>query len=218
MKKNQPSSLVKRFANTILIIALGFTFLVFFSYLAQVALTRTPAPVSESMAAATTDKPAQPTATQPLQLSDIADYRSILLLEHSADMMVMYEEKVRAGEIDPGDQTQRQLYTLVFPMAIEAYNRASPYPGMESYWNNVIRAATAYDVVYPEIQQGKLVSTNDLFHMQSYRQFFLNYQAQLEAFLANKGITQEDFSNEKKDVDQAVANAYGSVSMPEMAP
>jgi len=122
---------------------------------------------------------AQPTATPfqvtvtPIQATAspaISDFRTILLLERAAELMVNYIEKVRAGEIDLSDASIRDSYINAFPVAIDAYNHATPTNGMEHGWKNVTMVAQAYTLVYPLLQQGKMVSDNDLINMKFSRQ------------------------------------------------
>jgi hypothetical protein len=218
MKERHPSNWLKRFFNLVGMGIVGFAFLAIFTYTSQVAFSHASSPksITPSPLAASPMLPAS--TLQPTALPKVTDYHAVLLLERAADLMVAYIEKVKAGEIVPGDTAARQPYTLVFPLAVEAYNQAEPSPGMESSWDKVVRVATAYSAVYPVLQQGKPLSTNDFFALQTYRQFLFNYQSQLEAILSTRGYDQGYFTSEHQAVDRLLAEAYGSTPMPDVSP
>jgi len=71
---------------------------------------------------------------------------------------------------------------------------------MSSAWKNVEIVAVAYSTVYPILQQGKPISSNDLFRIKSYRQFLKNYQGMVQVNLINSGKGQDFFDAEGEAV------------------
>lgn len=218
MKEMHPIPVVKKIVSLVLAIAIGFAFLGLFTYTSQVAFSHEPSPPQLLTAQPTIITATATHTAQPREISKVDDYRTILLLERAADLIVAYEERVRAGGVDPTDTSAMLQYTLLFPIAIEFYNKTAPTPGMESSWTYVIRVATAYAAVYPELQQGRQISTNDMFHLRTYRQLLINYQTRLEATLSNQGFSPSDLSSVQQEVDQIISDAYGSTPVPAVVP
>ncbi len=78
--------------------------------------------------------------------------------------------------------------------------------------------AQAYTLVYPVLQQGDMVSDNDLFKMKSSRQWLINYQATEEAVLTSRGIGTYFFTSEKQAVALLLQENYGSTPVPSSGP
>ena len=94
-----------------------------------------------------------PYTTTPAPTPTASDYRTVLLLERATDLIVTYIDKVQVGDFSLEDTSTRQLYMEAFPVAIDAYNKTLPPPGMSGAWNNVEIVASAYATVYPILQQ-----------------------------------------------------------------
>lgn len=179
--------------------------------------TTTPTFSSAIIKVASTSTQIPSTAT-PTAAPSVSDYRTILLLERSTDLIVTYIDKLEAGQIASDDASTRQLYLGAFPIAIDAYNKTIPSAMMVHAWNNVQIAASAYATVYPILQQGKLISANDIFRLKSYRQFLINYQTTEEAHLINSGNSPDYFAAEQQAVDQLLEENYGGTPVPPLEP
>ncbi len=210
--------IVRRISKYLLITLTGISLLALFSYLYDI-FSFTPTVPLSSAQQKTIAEP-QPTATsaQPTPTPQITDYRAILLLERATDLMVKYIDKIRAGEIDPSDTSIRLSYLQAFPVAIDAYNHATPTSGMEHGWKNVTMVAQAFTLVYPVIQQGDMVSDNDLFNMRSSQQWLINYLKTEEAVLSSRGVGTDFLTAEKQAVDQLLQENSGGTPVPSNRP
>jgi hypothetical protein len=195
----------------------GITSTAYSEALLKVTPTRTEIPSTALYQVAVSSSP---TAEEihPTVTPSVSDYRTILLLERSTDLIVAYIDKLEAGQIASDDTSTRQLYLGAFPIAIDAYNKTIPSAIMVHAWNNVQIAASAYATVYPILQQGRLISANDLFRLKSYRQFLVNYQTTEEAHLINNGNSQDYFTAEQQAVDQLLQKDYGGTPLPPLVP
>ncbi len=218
MPNKQIMVTMRRIFSYIFIVVVGLGFLAMVSYLYKIVSSKSASP--ELSDQQRTFANAQPTATplQPTATPVIRDYKTILLLERATDLMVNYIEKVRAGEIDPSDTSIRDSYINAFPVAIDAYNHSTPINGMEHGWKNVMMVAQAYTLVYPLLQQGKMVSDNDILNMKYSRQWLTNYQTTEESVLSSRGVGADYFTAEAQAVEVILQENYGNIPVPTAGP
>ncbi len=160
----------------------------------------------------------QSTQPKPTETPLVMSYRSILLLERSADLIIEYLGNVQSGSINGNDPAVRQPFTLAFPIAIKTYNQTTPPPGLGQMWMNVSSIAVEYNKVYSLIQQGKPVALADYYNLKAFRQILASSQASVEASLSNNGMGQDYFSAEKQSVAQLLQQEYGDIPVPTETP
>jgi hypothetical protein len=175
-----------------------------------------PSPEPTSTIAITSEM--QPAQTQPAESPLVMSYRSILLIERAADLMIEYLGEVQSGSIDGHDPAVRQPFTLAFPIAIQTYNKTTPPPGLGQMWMNVTSIAVEYNKVYELIQQGKPVALADYYNLKAFRQILASSQVSVEVSLGNNGLGQDYFSAEKLAVDQILQQEYGDIPVPTVSP
>jgi hypothetical protein len=170
---------------------------------------------SSTVEAVTEIQPTQPQATEtPLEMS----YRSILMLERAADLIITYLGDVQSGSIKADDPAVRLPFTLAFPIAIKTYNQTTPPAGMGQMWMNVTSIAEEFNKVYSLVQQGKPVAVSDYYNLKAFRQILANSQISVEAGLSASGLGQDYFSAEQQSVDQILQQEYGDIPVPVVSP
>ncbi len=173
-----------------------------------------PAPTS-NVAAPTIDRPTQP---QPTETPLVMSYRSILLLERAADLILEYLGDVQAGSINGNDSAASKPYTIAFLIAIKTYNQTIPPGELSTVWMNVSTIAVEYNKVYSLIQQGKPVALADYYNLKAFRQILGSEQGRVEASLTSAGMGQDFFSAENQSVDQLLQQEYGDTPVPTISP
>jgi hypothetical protein len=218
MSHEQLKITLKRTTNVLVSILLGLTFLALFSYISQFVSAKAPNPTATIQPQETISPTPTVSVIQPTVTPVVSDYRTILLLERAADLMVTYIDKVQAGEISIDDASARQPYTLAFSVAVDAYNHTTPSTGMEHGWKNVTMVATAYNQVYPILLQGKMISSNDLLNLKYSRQWLTNYQNTEESILTRSGKGSDYFAAERQAIEQLLQENYGDTPLPTPVP
>ncbi len=159
-----------------------------------------------------------PTQPEPTETPLVMSYRSILLLERAADLIIEYLGDVQAGSINGSDTAASQPYTIAFPIAIKAYNQSIPPSELGMSWRNVTTIAVEYNKVYSLIQQGKPVAMADYYNLKAFRQILSSEQGRIEVSLTNAGMDQDFFNAEQQSVDQLLQQEYGDIPVPTISP
>src|SRR5574341_552624 len=129
-------------------------------------------------------------------------YHALLMLERAADLMLALIEKIQAGEISQGDSSAIAPYANAFPVAIEAFNQATPPGELADAWTQVYMAAQQYNQAYTLLVWGQPISSKNLDSLKETREILSIDQETVEVYLAQGGLGPDFYSAQQQAVDE----------------
>ena len=204
--------------NNLVSIVLIFAFLAWIVYSSRPTSSSATSPTSTTQRQVTSISTAVDNGIQSTDSPLISNYRTILLFERAADLIIEFVEQVQAGQIILGNSSVRYPYTNAFPVAMDAYNQTTPPAELDEAWKSVTTIAIEYNKVYAILLQGKTVSTKDLYTLKAFRQILTNYQNMVELNLSYRGLGSDFLTTEQQAVDQLLQEKYGDLAVPTLVP
>lgn len=149
---------------------------------------------------------------------EVLGYRADLLLERATDLILIYNEKIEANELQLTDTASRKPYTSAFPVAVDFMNQVTPPNYMAYPWKQVFKVALQYNLAYTSLIQGKPLTPGDIYNLKTARQILTNYQSMAERNLAQRELGNDFIAYQQQWVDRYLLEKYGSTSMPIQQP
>jgi len=204
--------------NNLMSIVLIFAFLAWIVYSSHPTSSSATSPTSTTQRQVTSISTPVDDGIQSTDSPVISNYRTILLFERAADLIIGFVEQVQAGQIALGDSSARYPYTYAFPVAMDAYNQTTPPAELDQAWKSVTTVAIEYNKVYAILLQGKTVSSKDLYNLIAFRQILTNYQKMVGLNLSYRGLGSDFLDTEHQAVDQLLQEKYGDLPVPTLVP
>lgn len=153
-----------------------------------------------------------PTTTSKGSIADdpvVRSYHTLLMLEHSADLILAVIVKIQNAEISQSDFAAISPYTNAFSVTVQTLNEVSPPAEFEDPWTQVLMAAQQYSQAYTMINRGMPISSQNLDLLKDTRKLLVIDQQMFEAYLIRNGRGSDFFVAQMESVDRHLQQLYG---------